>query len=250
VVLGRTRARRNGVKGLTQPSGYWARALLVCLGPVSASHREGRCAAHGMTICWKDCHPGRSVSVELRTQPTGKKVIPAPNASSNIAPLSSCGGRCLRGVLFIGVGCRPGIQTHSVYPGAQRSLFFYFARLIHVLADRPSHDQALFSLAWLIHVLADRRSHDQARGVQLQRPCRVEGGAYAKIRGAGRRLGATEGFLGLVVAAVRKIPLNAPYNLRKTARVPIATFVGVALSLGSNVAIVKDTSHAMSLVWL
>jgi hypothetical protein len=39
-------------------------------------------------------------------------------------------------------------------------------------------------------------------------------------------------------------------HLRKTARVPIAKFVGVSSKLSTNFAIVKDTSHSMSFVRL
>ncbi len=68
---------------------------------------------------------------------------------------------------------------------------------------------AVLYFARLIHVLADRRSHDQTRGVQLQRPRRVEGDAYAKNLRSGRRLSASQ----LVVAAVRTIPVQRAHQI-------------------------------------
>jgi hypothetical protein len=61
---------------------------------------------------------------------------------------------------------------------------------------------------------------------------------------------ASQRFLGSLWRRFERYRCSAPYTLRKTARVLIAKFVGVAFKLGTNFAIAKDTSHSMPLVWL
>jgi hypothetical protein len=137
--IGRKREQNNAIN-----RSCLSTEVTICPLPITALRSSATTAVMTVWGARFECSelPYRQRGVRSASHLCGK-VIPALKTCRNMIPLSSCGGRCLRGVLFNGVECRPGIWTLSIYPGAQRSPSdSCFARLIHALADRRSRDQA------------------------------------------------------------------------------------------------------------